>query len=219
VTDTPALQLTNLSFGYQAHQPVFEGLSAAARPGVITALLGPNAVGKTTLLRTILGQLQPWTGSVTLDGRAMHDYSTSQRAAVISYVPQRGSAAFAFTVQQVVTMGRFALTRDDDAVDRAMEQAEVQHLANRALMELSVGQQQRVLIARALAQASGSGKVMLLDEPVSAMDPLHAHRVMQLLAQRAAQGLSVLIVLHDLNLAARYRGARPGLRHDVLRGR
>jgi len=203
----PVLSVTDLAFAYgqgDGAADVFAGVTAAARPGALTVLLGPNAAGKTTLLRAMLGQLTPRRGTVELLGRPINQWSAGERAAVMSFVPQRASVAFAYTVRDVIALGRHALPRDDAAVDAALDATQTADLADRSVQELSVGQQQRVLLARAMAQAAGRGRAMLLDEPVSAMDPLHAHRVMGLLREQAAAGLAVVVVLHDLNLACRY---------------
>lgn len=200
----PAMRIDRLSFAYAADQPIVRDLTATLAPGRLTVLLGPNAAGKTTLLRLMLGQLQPDGGCVMLDDRPIEAHSAASRAGVISYVPQQGQAGFAFTVAQVVAMGRFAVGRDEQAVARALSQCDLVAQKNRPFNELSVGQQQRVMLARALAQAAGGGRIMLLDEPVSAMDLWHVHHVMVLLRDLARQGLAVVTVLHDLNLAAEY---------------
>lgn len=200
----PVLEVRDLSFAYELGRPVVESLSATLLPGRICALLGPNAVGKTTLLRLIMGHLEPSSGSVAVAGMAVRRVHSGLRAAMISYVPQRGAVSFAFTVQQVVQMGRYALRRDDAAVERAIAAADLLEQRHRVYHELSAGQQQRVLLARAMAQSCGDGQVMLLDEPGSMMDLWHVHRMMQTLHDLSRQGMAVLVVLHDLNLAARY---------------
>lgn len=201
-----ALQLENLSFGYDAGQPaVVESVSAELHPGRLCALIGPNAAGKSTLLRLMLGHLSPWTGKVRLDEHEVSAMTPAARARLISYVPQRAAASFAFTVSQVVEMGRFALPRDGGVVEEALVVCDLDRLRHRVFAQLSAGQQQRVLLARALAQSQPAGRLMLLDEPTSAMDLRHVHQVMSLLARLTRQrGVSVLVVLHDLNLAARY---------------
>jgi iron complex transport system ATP-binding protein len=202
----------DLCFAYEPGQPVIEGLTAELRAGRLCALIGPNAAGKSTLLRLLLGQLEPASGSVAHLGRPVAALKPAERAARISYVPQRAGVSFAYTVQQVVAMGRFALPDDPAAVARAMQRCDVTELGQRVYAQLSVGQQQRVILARAMAQASGGGtgvghghaKVMLLDEPVSAMDLWHIHQTMRLLVELTRGGMALLVVLHDLNLAARY---------------
>jgi len=226
-TQAGRLSVEAVHFGYHTDSDVLRGVTAALEPGRVCALVGPNAAGKSTLLRIILGQLSPTSGAVTLGGVDVTSMSARQRAGRISYVPQRGEAGFAFKVREVVAMGRFALRRDEAAVAGAIEACHLTELTERSYVELSVGQQQRVLLARAIAQAggdpaasrgAGSGGlsggadagnvvgsgVMLLDEPVSAMDLWHVHRTMSQLRELAAGGLAVLAVLHDLNLAATY---------------
>lgn len=216
------MTLANVSFGYESGRAILSDFAARLPLGRLTALIGPNAAGKSTLLRLMMGQLQPWTGHVVLHGQSMAAMSAAQRARLVSHVPQRGSCGFAFTVRRVVEMGRHAHPDDPRIIDWALRACELTTLAERVFNHLSVGQQQRVLLARALAQAAGcwsdetlavawdiagprhDGAVMLLDEPVSAMDPRHVHQSMALLRRAAARGLSALMVLHDLNLAARY---------------
>lgn len=204
MTDQPIMQLGDVTFAYQVDRPVVRAVSVEARAGRVIALIGPNASGKSTLLRLMLGHLNPARGGIGLLGRPLDRIAAARRAALISYVPQRSSASFAFNVGHVVAMGRFALPWDQQAVSDALACCELTELKSEPFMHLSMGQQQRVLLARALAQSSGDGRMMLLDEPLSAMDLLHVHRSMAILRRRAAQGLCVVVVLHDLNLAARY---------------
>jgi iron complex transport system ATP-binding protein len=204
MTDQPTMQLQDLDFAYQADRPVIRGVSVEARPGRLIALIGPNASGKSTLLRIMLGHLAPGHGKVFLRDRPLDRIPAARRAAAVSYVPQRSSASFAYSVAHVVAMGRFALPWDQQAVSNALAACELNDLATEPFMHLSMGQQQRVLLARALAQSGGEGQMMLLDEPLSAMDLLHVHRSMEILRRRAGEGLCVVVVLHDLNLAARY---------------
>lgn len=194
----------NLTFGYQSDKPLVQGLSVTLQGGQLCALVGPNAAGKSTLLRLLIGQLRPWRGLVTLDGQNVTQLNAQQRAQQICYVPQRASASFAFTVEQVVTMGRFAMPAAPSAVEHAIEICHLSPLRACVYRQLSVGQQQRVLLARAIAQSNGKGRAMLLDEPGSAMDLWHLHRMMQTLVGIARSGMAVLVVLHDPNLAARY---------------
>jgi iron complex transport system ATP-binding protein len=207
ISDGGVMVAENLRFAYHGGPWVLDGLSAAIDAGRVTALIGPNAVGKTTLLRLLMGQLTPAGGSVRLDGRLVHQLPPRRRAAWISYVPQRSSTSFAFTVEQVVAMGRYALPQDPAAVAQAMETADLLKVRHRIFRELSAGQQQRVLLARSLAQTAGEGRAVLLDEPGSAMDLYHVHRLMETLAALSRSGRAVLVVLHDLNLAARYADA------------
>ncbi len=206
-TSSAVLTLRDVTFGYSVNQPVIRSFTATVMQGKVCALIGPNAVGKSTLLGLMMGQLNPWSGQVRLCDQPVTRMNASCRAAWLSYVPQRAAASFAFTVRQVVEMGRFALQPDVDAVEQALHQCDLQKLADTVYAQLSVGQQQRVMLARAMAQTHGQERVMLLDEPGSAMDLWHTHHTMQLLRQLAehpTQPIGVLVVLHDLNLAARY---------------
>ena len=204
--DRAGLVISQVRFGYR-DAAVLQSVSGRVEPGRVTVLLGPNASGKSTLVGVMLGQLEPWDGTVMLDGEAVGSMDAGRRAAKLAYVPQRSAVQFAFTVRQVVAMGRFALRRDDAAIERAMARCDVMELRDRPYVELSVGQQQRVLLARAMAQCDGGGRMLLLDEPTSAMDLQHVLSTMHLLRTLAGEGLGVFVVLHDPNLAARFADA------------
>lgn len=199
------LSIEQVRFGYDA-TPVLNGITAQLTPGRVTALVGPNASGKSTLMRLMLGLLQPWSGTVAIDGVSISDLAASDRARRLSYVPQRPGVRFAFSVRQVVAMGAIGLPRRaaKQVVEEVLEQARLTPIADRVLMDLSGGQQQRVLLARAEVQSALTGQVMLLDEPGSNLDLTHRHDMMQRLRQLAASGLAVLVVLHELDLAVRY---------------
>ncbi len=208
------LRVEQLTFGYRPDTPVIEALNAELLPGRVTALIGPNATGKTTLLRLMLGQLKPQHGRVLLEGRDVWRLAPGRRARQMSYVPQRPSVAFGYTVREVVALGRHTQDRtpdalpDEQAVEQALHQCGLLEVADRTFNELSGGQQQRVTVARAFAQSEvgrpGAGRVMLLDEPCASADPRHAHDLLSRLRAAAREGRAVLVVLHDLNLAARW---------------
>ena len=224
VPDRSPLILEDVTFGYDAAEPVVRGVTGTAGVGRVTALIGPNAAGKSTLLKLMLGLVRPWSGRVLLEGDEAWSLGPRVRARRVAYVPQRGGVSFAFTVRQVVEMSRFAHERrgtQGDVVERAMAMLELEPLASRVYGELSGGQQARVLLARAMAQATGSGegegeggggggggggRVVLLDEPTSHLDLEHVQRAMRLMRGLATQGTgrAVVVVLHDLNLAARW---------------
>lgn len=205
------INMTDVRFGYTQDQPVIASFSAELRAGRLCAMIGPNAAGKTTLIKLLLGQLQPWSGSCTLNGDETSQLDAARRAAHISYVPQRSELSFAFSVQQVVAMGRYALSESPQAIEWSLQTCDLFDVRERVYAQLSVGQQQRVLLARALAQSYEptsaphvGNQAMLLDEPASSMDLRHVHQTMRILADLAKNGLAVLVVLHDLNLAAHY---------------
>jgi len=204
------LQAREVSFEYAKDQPVLRGVDLAASPGRFTCILGPNGSGKTTLLRCLLGWLKPTGGTILLDGKALNHYCRRALARLLAYVPQFPSSAFAFPVQELVLMGRFAHAgalglagRQDLAVARlAMQMTDTLQFATRTLDELSGGEAQCVMIARALAQQPS---VMLLDEPTSHLDirnQLKIYRMMQRLAHEWQ--MAVVCVSHDVNLAGRF---------------
>ena len=179
-----------------------DGVTAHAEPGTITAVLGPNAAGKSTLLRSCLGLIRPDDGRVLINNEPAHRLSTPRLARLMAYVPQRSTVASMFTVRQVVELGRYALTPDRRRVDEAIERLDLVTIADRPYPLLSVGQQQRVTLARALAQVELDGH-LVLDEPTSAMDLEHQHMTMALLQESAQQGVTVVMAMHDLSAAAR----------------
>ncbi len=207
------LVCTDLRFAFpgSARGPVLRGVSAEFAAGALTAVVGPNGAGKSTLLRLLLGVLEPTGGACTLDGAPTGGLGAGARARRVAYIAQR-PAATGYTVRETVAMGRHALGTDDGAVARALTDAGVADLAGHATEALSAGQLQRVSLARALAQLAGpegeaggaAGKVLLADEPAAALDPRHAIAALSLLRAEARRGVAVVVVLHDLTLAARF---------------
>lgn len=198
------MQLDAVRYAYDGRRHVVDNVSGTLEAGKLHALIGPNGSGKSTLLRLMLGQFRPASGRIALAGEPLESVAVNRRAGLMAYVPQRASVAFAYSVRQVVAMGRYATGPDAAAEHAAMEACDLLELAEVPVVELSVGQQQRVLVARALAQSAGCGRVMLLDEPTSAMDLSHVHRTLGLLREQVALGLAVVVVMQDLNLASRY---------------
>ncbi len=196
------LEARNLSAGYPG-RAVLAGVSLAARPGRVLALLGPNGCGKSTLLRTMAGLLPPLGGEVLLDGR--RDYSPRQAAQRVAYLPQ-SRAAPNITVRRLVLHGRFPYLsyprrygrEDYEAVDRALAAADALDLADRPLPELSGGQRQKAYLAMALAQET---EAILMDEPTTFLDIRHQLEVLALVRRLAEEGRGVVLALHDLCLA------------------
>jgi iron complex transport system ATP-binding protein len=184
-----------------------QDVSLSLAEGQLTALLGPNGAGKTTLLRLLAGLWQPTEGKVLLNGRKLSDYS--QLARYMTYVPQKTIMNFAFTVKEVVMMGRYPhLGRfqteslsDYQAVERAMLKMDIAHLAERLVTQLSGGEQQRVVIARSLATKAD---IILLDEPIASLDIAHALDILELLQILAQEGKTIIFSMHDINMAIRY---------------
>ncbi len=207
---SPILQASGVRFAYRAGTEVLCGVDLTAVPGKLLCLLGPNGSGKTTLLKLLLGVLSPGAGRIELEGKPLAKHGAKERARKLAYVPQTPVSAFAFPVGELVLLGRYAHTGalglpgpDDLNVARlAMEMTGTTDLADRTLEELSGGQAQCAMIARALAQQP---RVCLLDEPTSHLDirnQLHIYRMMQRLAHE--WGMAVVCVSHDVNLAARF---------------
>jgi iron complex transport system ATP-binding protein len=189
---------------------VLAGIDLALQPGEVLGVLGPNGAGKSTLLGALSGELAPARGEVLLDQRRLGDWPGGERARRLAVLPQSSTLNFAFRVDQVVAMGRLPHASgrlcDEQIVRAALQAADAQHLAERSYLALSGGERQRVHLARVLAQLwpGGAGQVLLLDEPTSMLDPLHQHTTLQAVRAFAEQGAAVLVILHDLNLAARY---------------
>ncbi|NQV20660.1 MAG: ABC transporter ATP-binding protein [Rhodospirillales bacterium] len=188
---------------------ILDGVEISVEPGRVTGLIGPNGAGKTTLVRTLVGLQKISCGEIWLDGEAATKVPRETFARRVAYLPQGAEIHWPLTVERLVALGRlphltaFQRPADHDhaAILRAMEETDVTHLADRTVTTLSGGERGRVMIARALA---GEPQILLADEPVAALDPYHQLHVMALLSRTAQTGAAVLVVLHDLVLAARY---------------
>ncbi|WPF84145.1 ABC transporter ATP-binding protein [Sanguibacter sp. 4.1] len=209
MTTTHTLVAENLVLGY-GDRTVIDGLDLLVPPGQVTAIVGANACGKSTLLRSMSRLLSPRGGQVLLDGKQVHKTPAKQLARTLGLLPQSPVAPEGITVADLVGRGRHPhqgmLSRwsaaDDAAVAEALDATETAGLADRPVDELSGGQRQRVWIAMALAQQTD---VLLLDEPTTFLDVSHQVEVLDLLTDlNHARGTTIVMVLHDLNLAARY---------------
>ncbi|HVK99757.1 MAG TPA: heme ABC transporter ATP-binding protein, partial [Dongiaceae bacterium] len=176
------------------------------------AVVGPNGAGKTTLFRLLAGELTPCTGDIQFNGRDMPRWPLTQLARMRAVLPQSSTLQFAFTVQEVVAMGRMPHATgqriDADIVQEVMQVCDVHRLATRPYPALSGGERQRVQLARVLAQVwqpvADGERLLLLDEPTSALDIAHQIELMQVVRRVCAADIAVLVILHDLNLAARF---------------
>lgn len=182
------LELDGVGFAFEPRRWLFRGVSLSLRAGEVTAVLGPNGRGKTTLLRCAAGLLRPLEGTV-------------RRAGAVAYVPQTHAAGFGYQVREMVLMGRARHIRayatpsrgDRVAAEAALRRVGLHHLAERPFPQLSGGERQLVLIARALASES---RVLILDEPASALDLANQGRVLSLLRELAAEGMGILLTTH-----------------------
>ena len=188
---------------------VLDGVDLTVERGRFVGLVGPNGAGKTTLLRTVNGLLTPAEGAVRLDGEDVATLSARQLGRRVATVPQHTDLSFGFTVRQVVELGRHphrprfgGPDPDPGAIDRALERTATAHLADRPITAVSGGERQRVLLARALAQAAPA---LLLDEPTASLDVHHQVRTLRLVRDLVeADGRTVVAAIHDLDLAARF---------------
>lgn len=186
---------------------ILEDVTIDVRAGEVHALIGPNGAGKSTLLATITGDQAVTTGRIVIAGRPLEAWSTRELARRRAVLLQHNDVFFPFTVQQVVEMGRApwqrtVLEQDDDAaVAGAIAATDIARFADRQVPSLSGGERARAALARVLAQRTG---ILLLDEPTAALDLRHQEDVLRLAREAAAAGDAVIVVLHDLNLAAAY---------------
>ncbi|WP_323038345.1 ABC transporter ATP-binding protein [Gemmobacter sp.] len=202
------LHAENVTLRYEA-RVISEGLSLTIPDGGFTVIVGPNACGKSTLLRALARLLVPDSGRVVLDGADISRLPTREVARRLGLLPQAPIAPDGITVADLVARGRFPhqsflqqwSPQDEQAVARALEATRTADLADRPVGELSGGQRQRVWIAMALAQDT---PILLLDEPTTWLDIVHQVEVLDLLAELNARGRTVVAVLHELNLAFRY---------------
>ena len=203
------LSLTNVSAGY-GRRHVLQDVTWSVAPGEFVGLIGPNGCGKTTLLRVLSGVLPMTAGEVRVRGTQLREIDRRQLARTMACLLQDLSLDLAFTVREVVLMGRSPhlprfgseTPRDFQLAQQAMERADVSHLADRLVTELSGGERQRVLIAMCLAQEP---QLLLLDEPTSHLDIGHQLSLLDLIAKLNREtGVTIVAVFHDLNLAAEY---------------
>ncbi|HEY1133085.1 MAG TPA: heme ABC transporter ATP-binding protein [Nocardioides sp.] len=186
---------------------ILDDVDADVVPGEVLVLVGPNGAGKSTLLGVLTGDLEPSAGTVTVDGRPVREIRARELAQVRAVLMQQQRLAFGFRAREVVEMGRAPWHRTPAAADdlaviaAAQEQTDVTHLAARLFPTLSGGEQARVSLARVLAQST---RILLLDEPTAALDLQHQEAVLRVAREEAAAGAAVVVVLHDLSLAAAY---------------
>ncbi len=202
------IRVSDISFSF-SRWPVLRNVAFDVRPGEFLTILGPNGSGKSTLLRLLARILLPSQGAIFLGDHPLAGYERNQLARIIGFVPQDPGWFFPFTVMEVVLMGRtpyvgklgFENREDILQAERAMELTDVAHLAGKPVTAISGGERQRVLIARALAQQP---KILLLDEPNAHLDLSHQIDVFRILRRQQQEGITVVSVTHDLNLASAF---------------
>ncbi|GIQ67732.1 ATP-binding cassette domain-containing protein [Xylanibacillus composti] len=205
------IRLQRLSGGYDKDRPIVQDISLQVEKGTFFALLGPNGSGKSTLFKLMTGVLKASAGDIELNGAPLQSYSSVERARLIAVLAQEEQVAFDFTVEEIVMLGRYphqkgllktASRQDIEAVEEAMRTTNVLHYRFRSFRELSGGEKQRVLLAKALAQEP---TLLLLDEPTNHLDVRHTYEMLDLLREKQRRdSLTVVAILHDLNVAALY---------------
>lgn len=203
-----ALQLERVFFGY-GKQPLLCDLSLSVSSGEWLGIVGPNGSGKTTLLKLVSRILEPWSGAISVFNRNLKQLARRELARLIAYVPQESHFAFEWTVEDIVMMGRNPYlkplarpsVRDWKVVNEAMELTGVSAYRKRRVNELSAGERQRVIIARALAQEP---VILLLDEATSHLDLFHRSQILGLLLRISRKNKTIVSVIHDLNEAFSY---------------
>jgi iron complex transport system ATP-binding protein len=203
---TIAAETLSVSLG---GRPVLDGIDCAFAPGRLVGLIGPNGAGKSTLARALLGLVPAASGCARIDGAAVQALGPRETARRVAYLPQGQDIHWPVSVERLVGLGRLPHlapfsrpgAADRAAVAAALEETGTAHLRDRIAMELSGGERARVMLARALATGAPA---LIADEPLASLDPGHQIAVMELLAARARAGATMVVVLHDLSVAARF---------------
>lgn len=188
---------------------ILSDVSISVAPGEVVGVIGPNGAGKTTLLRAIDGVIAPVAGSITIAGNPLSTLSTRELARRVAVLRQETAVSFGFSVREIVAMGRTPYrdrlgrgdSRERDLVDAALDRTDVRHLSERPITDVSGGERQRVMLARAIAQET---PIVLLDEPTASLDINYQIETFELVDSLAGEGKAVLAAIHDLDLAARY---------------
>ena len=204
------LNVQHVSGGY-SNESVLKDISFEVKRGELFGILGPNGSGKTTLLKMISGILPITTGEIYIKGKRLQEYSAKQLAQIVAVLSQHSSQSFSYTVKETVSLGRYAHQKgwfqtwsneDEEIVQRVMNQTGVSAFQNKNIQELSGGEKQRVFLAQALAQEP---EILLLDEPTNHLDLSYQKELLDLLKHWTTEnGLTVISIFHDLNLAGLY---------------
>jgi ABC transporter related len=196
----------NISFAYKKEHLILNDISLEVNSGEIVCVLGPNGTGKTTMLRCLLGFNKPSKGKITIDGKQMHELGVKNRAKCLAYVPQYSSLSFPYTVKEVVLMGRTAYLSygmpfskvDYDFAIKTIDRLGISHISDSLYNELSGGQKQMVLLARALTQ---DAKILIMDEPTANLDYSNQVKMLETIKQLVNEGYGILMTSHFPNHA------------------
>lgn len=204
------IEVNNVDFGVKGRQLIHQ-VSFSAKAGEFWAIVGANGAGKSTMMKLLSREHRPTSGQIQFDGRDLSKYKLSELARKRAVLAQQNSITLAFSVEEIVLMGRYPFydsqptDRDLAIVDHCLQKVGIAHFKNRSFPTLSGGEQQRVQLARTLAQIwEIDGGLILLDEPTTGMDLLHQYETFRLAREMTAKGYCVIAVVHDLNLALQY---------------
>lgn len=203
------LAADRLSAGYATGKPVLRDVSFAVQPGELVGLIGPNGAGKSTLLKTLRGLLTPLGGTVAINGEPTDRLTDREFAHLAAYLQQTSHITFGYSVREMVTAGRYSRLRwwqregerDKAVVNACLEYTGVLDLAERSIHEISGGQRQRALLAKALVQQT---PLLFLDEPATGLDIFYQEEIFRFCRELCAAGKTILMVVHELSLAARF---------------
>ncbi len=207
-----SLRAQNISLRGKDGAALLTDVNLSLEPGETLAILGQNGAGKSTFLRTLAGELSPSKGEIVLEDRELSSWPDEHRARLLAVLPQKSHLNFAFKAQEIVAFGRYphqtGYEQDQQLITQALKFVDAWHLRERDYSQLSGGEQQRVQLARVLVQiwqpVSLGHRYLLLDEPTTGLDLHHQESLFKQVRQFARQGIGVLFITHDLNLAARY---------------
>ena len=217
-----AIQVSNLTVCYpNFDKPVLAGITMSVSQSSFQTILGPNGSGKSSLLKTIMGLVEPSEGTVHINGLPTTSWTRRALAKEVAVVPQSETFAFPVTVRELVATGRYPYqgsfqtetTTDQEAISTALQHCDIEHLADRQLSTLSGGEIQRARIARSLAQEP---KILILDEPTANLDIRYEMAIFNLLKTLTKEGMTVLLITHHLNLAAEFSDNIVLLRHGQV---
>lgn len=203
------IEVKDLYFGYR-DEKVIDGVSFEIEKGSLVSLIGPNGSGKSTMIKLLNNLYTPWEGTIFIEGKEISSFRRKELARKIALVPQNSSINYEFTVEEIVLMGRYPHKKrfqredkeDREIVGKAMKDTNTYHLRDKAITEISGGELQRVIIAKALAQKPS---IILLDEPTSHLDLNHQIEILNLLRRlNKEKNTTIIVAIHDINLATMY---------------
>lgn len=209
------IELKKISVSTPSKKVIVDNVSLDITPGKLTAIVGKNGAGKSSVLKALCGDVQKSSGTILFEGKTMDEINLGELARRRAVMTQKTNIEFSFSAREIVGIGRtpfsgvFTSLKDEKIILKCMEKADALHLKDQSFTTLSGGEQQRVHFARALAQIwdaieAKTPSYLLLDEPLASLDVAHQHEMMFILKQICKQNVGVLIVIHDLNLAAQY---------------